>query len=112
MAARSPVVSTSVPTNPPARAAQTLIVWPRRDRPGGVDQRQVGQALREVAEEGAGGGVDLLRVEADVVGEADELVHQRRGIVGAGRMRASASASQNEQVRNAPSPPARPSSPL
>ena len=34
------------------------------------------QALREVAEEGAALGIDLLGVEADVVGQGDQLVHE------------------------------------
>src|SRR5207253_265984 len=46
------------------------------DRAGGVDQRQVAQALREVAEQLAALGVDLLRPEADVVRLRHEIVHQ------------------------------------
>ena len=37
---------------------------------GAVDQRDVGEPLREVAEELAGGGIDLFGVEPDVIGVA------------------------------------------
>src|SRR5581483_6953420 len=48
----------------------------RGDERRRVDQRQVRETLREVAEELAARGVDLLRVEADVVRELEQLLHR------------------------------------
>ncbi len=73
----------------------------RLDRARRVDEREVGEGLREVPEELAGPRVDLLREQADVVG-------QRHGssispsLVDAPGARERA-ATQNEQARNAPS---------
>src|SRR3954471_15253110 len=53
-----------------------------RHRARGGDEPEVTQRLREVAEEGAVGRVDLLGIEADVVREAGELVEQRGRLVG------------------------------
>src|ERR1041385_9108039 len=47
--------------------------------PCGRDQRQVGEGLREVAEVAARGGVELLGVEAERRGDAQELFHQIAG---------------------------------
>ena len=69
------------------------------------------QPLRDVPQEVGGVRVDLLGVEADVVGEGDQLAMS--SVASSSRpMRASASASQNEQQRKAPSAPRSPSSPL
>ena len=76
------------------------------DRDGGVDQREVRERLREVAEEVAGARVDLLRVEPDVVREPDRARPSARSRRRAGQRARRASTSQNEQVRNAPSSPA------
>src|SRR5262249_34736708 len=46
---------------------------------GGVDEADVRERLREVAQEGAASGVDLLGVEADVVGEGQEVVEPLAG---------------------------------
>ena len=48
---------------------------------GAGDQCQVGEGLREVAQVGAGLGVDLLGVEADIVGMAQEAVEQGAGVI-------------------------------
>ena len=42
----------------------------------GVDQRQVGERLREVAEVSTRGGIDLLGVEQERTGERQELLAQ------------------------------------
>jgi hypothetical protein len=84
---------------PPATASAALI------------KRQVAGALREVPEEGTGGRVDLLGVEADVVGQPHELVHQRHGLV-APPAHAERLHEPEREVRNAPSDPSRPSSPV
>jgi hypothetical protein len=43
-----------------------------------MDEGQVGQALGQVPEECPGRRVHLLGKQADVVGQADELLHQIR----------------------------------
>ena len=45
----------------------------------GIDQREVGERLREVAEVLAGGRVDLLGVEVQRTGERQQLLEQRAG---------------------------------
>ena len=52
---------------------------------GSDDQPDVAEGLRCVAQQLAGGGVDLLGEQADVVGVADELVEQSLGAVEVGR---------------------------
>src|SRR5206468_10016149 len=56
----------------PDRSAGLLL----GDRSRGIDQREVAQPLREVAEEVVRAWVDLLGEESDVVREADDLVHR------------------------------------
>src|SRR5438874_7485247 len=43
------------------------------DSPGGIDQSDMAERLREVAEQFAGGGVDLLGEQADIVDERRRL---------------------------------------
>ena len=45
----------------------------------GVDERQVGERLREVAEVAAAAGVDLLGVEAERAGEGQQLLARACG---------------------------------
>ena len=52
------------------RHAPASVDFSARQRGGAVDQRDVGEGLREVAEELAGRRVDLLGVEPDVIGVA------------------------------------------
>ena len=74
-----------------------------------LDQRQVREGLREVAEVPARVGVELLRIEAERRGHAQEPLHQvTRALQLADD--ASAETSQKEQIRNVPSLPDRPSS--
>ena len=75
-----------------------------------LDEGGVGEGLRVVAEVLAGGGVHLFAEEAERSAEREELVEQRLGLA-MRPVRARAWTSQNEQGRNAPSPPARPSVP-
>src|SRR5207244_3262896 len=42
---------------------------------GCVNQREVGQTLREIAEELLRRGIDLLGVEIDVVGQGEKILH-------------------------------------
>jgi hypothetical protein len=51
------------------------------DGPGGVHERDVGEGLREVAEQFAGGGVDLLGEESAVVGVARGSLEGGAGMV-------------------------------
>src|SRR5690242_19355944 len=52
----------------------------RRDEAGrGVDEGEVGEGLREVAEVLTRAGVDLLRVEVERPGERKELLEQLPG---------------------------------
>src|SRR5207249_2530387 len=53
------------------------------DRLRRVDEREVAERLGQVAQEVAVRGVDLLRVQAYIVGQADQLVHRRGGLVDA-----------------------------
>ena len=53
-----------------------------------VDQRQVGEGLREVAEVAAGGGVELLGVEAERAAVLEQALAERRGRACARRSRA------------------------
>ena len=48
-------------------------------RAGGLDQREVREGLREVAEVPAGVGVELLGVEAERRGDAQQALHQVAG---------------------------------
>src|SRR4051794_3806326 len=57
------------------------------DRRSGVDERQVRQPLREVAEERARLRVDLLGVEPDVVPQRDQRVHRLARLVEAAEPR-------------------------
>ena len=75
-----------------------------------VDEGQVGEGLREVAEVAAAAGVDLLGVEAERAGEgraASRTAPRARSI---SPISHSADTSQNEQIVNVPSSPDRPSS--
>src|SRR5438132_384562 len=92
LAARSIVVSTRVPRKPPAREDQrtvTALRGRRRLRFGNgercVDERQMHERLREISEEVAGVRIDLLRIEADVVGLRGESVHELGGLAQASR---------------------------
>ena len=49
------------------------------DPPGGLDQREVGEGLGEVAEVVRGARVELLRVEPERRGDPQELFHQVAG---------------------------------
>ena len=64
----------------------------------------MGERLREVAELALRDRVVLLGEQPDVVGQAEQPLEQRAGLVGAPDACARLSASQNEQGRNAPSP--------
>src|ERR1700682_5406412 len=52
-----------------------------RDRPGGVDQPDVAEGLREVAEQLPRTGVDLLGEQTDVVHVGDGALEHRPGPV-------------------------------
>src|SRR5215217_1871947 len=82
-ASRSALVSTIVPTTPPARAPPLRV----GDRDSRVHEREVREPLWEVAEELARPRVDLLGVEPDIVREADELSHQLVRVVDAAAAR-------------------------
>src|SRR6266540_1732377 len=60
------------------------VVQPLVDADRGVDQREVGERLREVADLLAG-GVDLLGIEAEVVGIGQHLRERQPGVVEAPR---------------------------
>ena len=68
------------------------------------------EALGQVPEECPGRRVDLLGKQADVVGQADELLHQIRRL-GRPALHRQGLGEPERAVRNAPSSPARPSSP-
>src|SRR5688572_23152969 len=72
----------------PARALGRLVLGALLGRLGGgaevqrgVDQRNVGEGLRKVAEETPGDRIVLLGKQADVVGEAEEALEQRARFV-------------------------------
>ena len=77
---------------------------------GGVDEREVRERLRVVAEVPAGGDVDLLCVEEQRAGEREQLLEQRPRPFRSRRSIASAETNQNEQIVNVPSSPDSPSS--
>ena len=81
------------------------------ERERGLDERGVGERLRIVPRLSPVDRVHLLAVQAERAAEREELVEERLGFVRGGRCSASAWTSQNEQGRNAPSPPSRPSVP-
>ena len=66
----------------------------------GVDQREVGERLREVAQVPAAVRVDLLGVEPERAGERQELLAQRAPVTSS-PISTSADTSQNEQMREA-----------
>ena len=74
------------------------------------DQREVAERLREVADLPPPRHVVLLGEQAEIVGQADQPLEQRRAPHRPGRCSASALTSQNEQARNWPSSPDSPSS--
>jgi hypothetical protein len=77
--------------------------------PGGADEREVGERLREVADLPAADDIVLLGVQAEVIAQGEQPLNSARA--SASRpLTASAPTSQNEQARNWPSVPARPSS--
>ena len=74
-----------------------------------VDQRQVGERLREVAEVPPAVRVDLLGVELQRAGVREQPLAQLAGR-STSPISTSAETSQNEQIVNVPSSPVRPSS--
>ena len=76
----------------------------------GVDQREVRERLREVAEVPAGARVDLLGVELQRATRSPAASRTARARAGVSPISASAETSQNEQIVNVPSSPVRPSS--
>ena len=58
--------------------ASALVARRRQERDRGVDEREMDESLREVAEELAASRVDLLGVEADVVRGSSELAPSAR----------------------------------
>jgi hypothetical protein len=74
-----------VPTTAPASVQGTISVC-LRDRARRGDQREVAERLGEVAEELPRARLDLLGIEADVVCQSDELVHERGGLVDPSRL--------------------------
>ena len=81
----------------------------RREVRGGVDEADVGERLREVAELAAARRVVLLGEQPDVVARARAGARTSRARRPSRPMSARLSASQNEQGRNAPSPAGSPS---
>ena len=79
-----------------------------REVAGGVDQRHVGERLREVAEQAPGRRVVLLGEQADVVGQRRAAARTAPGPRRCAPSSARLSASQNEQGRNTPSPGGQP----
>ena len=78
-------------------------------RPGGLDQGEVREGLREVPEVAAGVDLELLGVQAERRGDAQQPLHQvARPLHLADAT--SAETSQNEQIRKVPSLPDSPSS--
>src|SRR4051794_23940710 len=59
------------------RSATQLAEPLRQDDPGrGLEQREVGERLGEVAQVPAGGRIELLGVEAERRGDAEQPLHQ------------------------------------
>ena len=115
-AIRRPDVSAIVPTKPPARAPQrTLTAHPCASaiETAALISARCVSACGNVAEEGAVARVELLRVEADVVGEAEQLLHQRLRLPHAPRVRERVHEPERAREEDAlVPPPATPSSPL
>ena len=80
-------------------------VAPRRpvDGPGGVHEPDVRQGLREVAEQPAGAGVDLLGQQVDIVAVIQHVLERCSTARSSSPARARQSASRNEVITNAPS---------
>src|SRR5262245_57691206 len=83
LAARIIVVNTVVPSMPATSVEPTMIVSVASVErslagKGCVNQRQMNERLREVAEERAASRINLLGKQADVVGARDQAVHERR----------------------------------
>src|SRR5919204_4190862 len=51
------------------------------DRHSGVDECEMDEPLRDVAQQLVGARVELFCVEADVVGKPDNLLHEVRGLL-------------------------------
>ena len=82
-------------------SAQLLHALGQDDAAGGLDQREVRERLREVAQVPAGGDVELLGVEAERGGDAQQRSMRSRARC-VSPMIASAETSQNEQITNCP----------
>ncbi|WP_155849492.1 hypothetical protein [Arthrobacter sp. H20] len=87
-----------------------LWVFGLLDQPGRIDEADVAEGLREVAELLAGGLVDLLGQQAGVVDVAHRVLEHGSGTANRPAS-ARTRASQRVQSRNVPSLPATPSTP-